>query len=91
MRVAVSGVETLLKVSQALSQCAGRALILGVHPLGHHISIELMLMWCPICGHHVNWAYLLQKTWVPPALLPNDDRERQKDPLEQSVSLIRGV
>ena len=21
--------------------------------------------------HHVDWAYLLQKTWVPPAILPN--------------------
>jgi hypothetical protein len=41
--------------------------------------------------HHVDWAYLLQKTWVPPAILPNGNRERRKDPLEQSVSFIRGV
>jgi hypothetical protein len=47
MRAAVGGVQALLKVSQALSQCAGSALTWGVNPLGHHISIELM--WCPIC------------------------------------------
>jgi hypothetical protein len=41
--------------------------------------------------HHVDWAYLLQKTWVPPAISLNGNRERRKDPLEQSVSFIRGV
>jgi len=41
--------------------------------------------------HHVDWAHLLQKTWVPPAILPSGNRERRKDPLKQSVSFIRDV
>jgi hypothetical protein len=41
--------------------------------------------------HHVDWAYLLQKTWVPPPPLKNGERERRKDPLEQSVSHICGI
>jgi hypothetical protein len=41
--------------------------------------------------HHVDWAHLLQKTWVPPAILPSGNRERQKDPLKQSLSFIRGI
>jgi hypothetical protein len=30
--------------------------------------------------HHVDWAHLLQKTWVPPAILPNGNRERKRPP-----------
>jgi hypothetical protein len=41
--------------------------------------------------HHVDWAYLLRNKWIPPATLPNGKKERRKDPMEQSVSLIRGV
>jgi hypothetical protein len=41
--------------------------------------------------HHLDWVYLLQKTWVPPRPLPSGKLERRKDPIEQSVTLIRGV
>jgi hypothetical protein len=41
--------------------------------------------------HHVDWVYLLQKTWVPPKLLPSGKVERRKDPMEQPVTFIRGV
>jgi hypothetical protein len=41
--------------------------------------------------HHVDWAYLLRNTWIPPATLSNGKKERRKDPMEQSISLICGV
>jgi hypothetical protein len=41
--------------------------------------------------HHIDWAHLLRDTWIPPAMLPNGKKERRKDPMEQSISLIRGV
>ena len=42
--------------------------------------------------HHVDWLTLLRDTWVPPKVSPDGkSKERRKDPLEQSVTLVRGV
>jgi hypothetical protein len=42
--------------------------------------------------HHVDWLTLLRDTWVPPKVSPDgESKERCKDPLEQSVTLVRGV
>jgi hypothetical protein len=40
--------------------------------------------------HHEGWAYWLQEEWKPRPKNDNDGKKKyQKDPLEQSVSLIR--
>jgi hypothetical protein len=40
--------------------------------------------------HHTDWAYWLQREWKPkPKTTKDGKKQHQKDPLEQSVSLIR--
>ncbi len=42
--------------------------------------------------HHIDWLSLLRDTWVPPIVSPDGKtKEKRKDPLEQSVTLVRGV
>jgi hypothetical protein len=42
--------------------------------------------------HHVDWIKLLRDTWVPPPEPPpGEKKQRQKEPLEQPVTMIRGV
>ena len=42
--------------------------------------------------HHVDWLTLLRDTWVPPQVSPDgESKERRKDPLKQSVTLVQGV
>ena len=40
--------------------------------------------------HHSAWAYWLQELWTPKPKTRNGKKQAQKDPLELSVSLIRG-
>jgi hypothetical protein len=42
--------------------------------------------------HHIDWLTTLRDTWVPPMTSPDGKpQEHRKDPLEQSVSMVRGV
>ena len=42
--------------------------------------------------HHVDWIKLLRDTWIPPPEPPpGEKKQRRKEPLEQSVTMIRGV
>jgi hypothetical protein len=59
------------------------------HPIaGNTIGMESILKGF----HHIDWLHLLRNKWVKPKVSDDGEKkEKRKDPLEQSVVLVKRV